>query len=119
MKIMKSSIIDDDIKNDILPKFSREFKALEDLNLLVTGGNGFLGGYIVDTLVEYNKMSNAPCRINVITREPLDAKSRLSHLLDDPNVNFIVADVGKTFNIPKGVDAIVHAASKANPKAFL
>ncbi len=54
-----------------------------------------------------------------MNKNKINKDSRLSHLVKDPNVLFIVGDVGKPFKIPKGINIIIHTASTATPTSFL
>jgi len=110
---MKSSVIKKDIEEEITPEFRRELSSLDGKTILITGGNGFLSSYLVDTIV-----SNAPnSKLILINRNPITSESRLSHLVGNPNVMFVTQDVGRPFEVPGKPDIIIHAASKANTAA--
>ena len=115
---MKSKIINQDIK-EIINEFKSDLSSLSGKKILITGGNGFLGSYLVDVLVEINKELKEPCKIIVINKNWVNEKSRLFHLVKDDNVSFITFDIGKPFIVPKGIDIIIHTASTATPTSFL
>ena len=116
---MLSKRIIQDINDEIIPDFKSYLNGLAGKKIFITGGDGFIASYLVDTFVMHNKLIERPCKLIVADKNPITEKSRLSHLLEDPNVTFISCDVGKPFKIPEKVDIIIHAASRANPKAFL
>lgn len=116
---MISDIILKDINSEILPEFSFYLENLRNKEILITGGNGLIGSYIVDTLAIFNKENNANIRINIINKNETNKDSRLSHLINEPGINFIKQDVGESFKIPGKPDIIIHAASRANPSSFL
>lgn len=115
---MMYEVINEDIEK-IISEFSNELQTLAGKTVLITGGNGLIPSYIVDTFVLFNKRLSNPIKIIVMNRNPTTQNSRLGHLLNDDNVIFMTQDVGKKFDVPHGVNIIFHAASRANPTAFL
>jgi UDP-glucuronate decarboxylase len=115
---MISNIIKEEIK-ELYLKFENSLKNLEGKVFLITGGNGLIASYLVDLLVYTNTFLEKPVQIKIINKNKIKEDSRLSHLREDPNIEFIEADVGKPFKIPSKIDIIIHAASRANPKSFL
>jgi UDP-glucuronate decarboxylase len=114
---MKSNIINKDIEG-IVSEFKDYLISLSGKNILITGGNGFIGSYIVDTFADFNKESENPCKIIVMNKNEINEKSRLSHLINDENVKFISQDIGRQFKLPPNIDIIFHAASTASPASF-
>jgi len=80
-------------------------------NVLVTGGAGFIGSHLCDLLVE--KGYKVICLDNLLT----GSKKNIEHLLDNPNFEYMEADVCKTFlHTPPGIiNYIFHLASPASP----
>ena len=114
---MKSKIINQDI-DSIINSNINELKYFDGKNILITGGNGFLPSYLVDTFATHNEQSKNPSRLFILNKHPINDKSRLSHLVHD-DVEFITQDIGKVFYIPSNLDIIIHASSRANPASFL
>ena len=115
---MKSKIIDEDISK-IIPYSEDYLRSLEGKTLLITGANGFIPSYLVDTFIEFNKRLKSPIKLILINKNPINKKSRLSHLLGNPNVHMVAQDVGEKFDVPGKPNIIIHAASNANPSLFL
>ena len=87
---------------------------LEGKTLLITGGSGFLGRYIVATLLLLNKnYLIRPCKIisvdNYITSKKEETKVAEKYL------KHIKADVTKPSKIKGHIDYIIHAAGIASP----
>jgi UDP-glucuronate decarboxylase len=115
---MKTNIIQKDI-DSIIKEFSESLHSLSGKTILITGGNGFIASYIVDVITTFNKQLNNPCKLIIINKNPITSESRLSHLMNNPDVEFLLKDIGKPFEINKKIDIIIHAASRANPTSFL
>ncbi|MBI2629889.1 NAD-dependent epimerase/dehydratase family protein [Candidatus Pacearchaeota archaeon] len=115
---MITKVIEEDI-DEIIKEFGEELKKLEGKTIFITGGNGFIPSYIVDVIIKFNKNLQNPCKLIIMNKNKVNENSRLSHLLNDKNVSFIAQDVGKPFEITGKPNIIIHAASRANPTAFM
>jgi len=115
---MRTKVITEDIEK-IVAEFEQDLKKLEGKTVLITGGNGLIPSYIVDTLALFNGKLDNPIKVIVMGKNPANPDSRLGHLLNDSNVLFITQDVGKPFDVVGSPNIILHAASRANPTAFL
>jgi len=82
------------------------------LNILITGGAGFVCSHLADTLFEKNH--NLILLDNLLTGN----KNNIEHLLDHKNVNFIQHDVQDHIDISQEIDFIFHFASAASPIAY-
>jgi len=82
------------------------------LNILITGGAGFVCSHLADTL--FDKNHNLILLDNLLTGN----KSNIEHLLDHKNVNFIQHDVQDHIDISEEIDFIFHFASAASPIAY-
>jgi len=112
-------IIQEDL-DQIINSLGEVFSALANKTILITGANGFLASYLVDTVLSLNKagLSEKPARVIVLTRRPVEQNTRLIHRLGDPNLVFLNGDIAQPFEIPVGIDYIIHAASSASPKDY-
>jgi len=82
------------------------------LNILITGGAGFVCSHLADTLFEKNH--NLILLDNLLTGN----KNNIEHLLDHKNVKFIQHDVQDYIDISGEIDFIFHFASAASPIAY-
>ncbi len=81
--------------------------------ILITGGAGFLGKYIVFTLDYLNKhVLDQPCKILVIDNFITGSKDQLQGI---ENLKIIEADISKPIKIDEDVHYIFHAAMIAAP----
>lgn len=82
------------------------------MNILITGGAGFVCSHLADTLFEKNH--NLILLDNLLTGN----KNNIEHLLDHKNVNFIQHDVQDHIDISQEIEFIFHFASAASPIAY-
>ena len=82
------------------------------MNILITGGAGFVCSHLADTLFEKNH--DLILLDNLLTGN----KNNIEHLLDHKNVKFIQHDVQDHIDISGEIDFIFHFASAASPIAY-
>lgn len=83
----------------------------EDKRILVTGGAGFIGSWLVDVLADFN--AEVTCLDNLSTGK----LEYIDHLLSKPKFEFINDDVC-TFESDAKYDLILHLASYASPEDY-
>lgn len=115
---MQSHIIKEDVAR-IRSEFDGELATLERKTVLITGSNGLIGSYIADTIAEYNKSSDRKIELVLVNKNPIGERSRLSHLRGVENVELLTRDLGREVECGTRADVILHAASRASPKAFV
>ena len=82
------------------------------MNILITGGAGFVCSHLADTLFEKNH--DLILLDNLLTGN----KNNIEHLLEHKNVKFIQHDVQDHIDISEEIDFIFHFASAASPIAY-
>ena len=82
------------------------------MNILITGGAGFVCSHLADTL--FDKKHDLILLDNLLTGN----KQNIEHLLDHKNVKFIKHDVQDHIDISEEIDFIFHFASAASPIAY-
>lgn len=99
--------LDKDI--DILLKNTKSLISnFEGKKILLTGGNGFLGSYLIEVFSKYNKILKKKINVTV-----LDKSYKKKQSIN--NINFIPKDVSEPFFFKKKFDFIIHAAGIASP----
>jgi dTDP-glucose 4,6-dehydratase len=83
------------------------------MRAVVTGGAGFLGSHLCDTLVD--RGDTAVCVDNFATGRRVN----IEHLLGNPAFEFVGADVSEELDIPGPIDVVAHLASPASPPDYL
>jgi dTDP-glucose 4,6-dehydratase len=80
---------------------------------VVTGGSGFLGSHLCDSLLE--RGYDVLCLDNLVTGNT----DNIAHLLGNPRFKFINHDVTEYIFVDGAVDAVLHFASPASPVDYL
>jgi UDP-glucuronate decarboxylase len=86
--------------------------------VLISGANGFVPAYMLETLLYLNESSNAGIRVVAMVRNREKAMRRFAHLDGRPDLTVHVQDVRDPYAGPTSVDFVIHAASQASPKFF-
>ncbi len=108
----ESKIIQEDIKR-IAGELKEFAPQLSGKTLLIAGGAGFLGRYMVLTLDYLNEhILEKPCKVVVLDNFISGLKDVLK---TKKNIEIIQHDISKPFKTPLSIDYIIHAASIASP----
>lgn len=104
-------------KNSNISDINRILVDIQDLDyldktVLVTGGSGFLGSWMCETLL--HKDAYVICLDNYASGRP----ENTDHLLDHDHFTRVEHDISKPFDPKCKVDLICHLASRAGPLEF-
>ncbi|HEY0358982.1 MAG TPA: UDP-glucuronic acid decarboxylase family protein [Mycobacteriales bacterium] len=80
--------------------------------IVVTGGTGFVGSHLVETLLA--RGAEVVAVDNNVTGTP----ANVAHLAGDPRFTLVEADVSEELPVDGHVDAVLHFASPASPVDF-
>lgn len=112
-----NKIIENDIKSiiDTTPILEN----LRGKTVLISGANGFLPAYLVDTILYLNE-SFVGFNVSIIAlvRNKEKAQNRFNHWLLCDSLKIIQHDVCDEFKWVEKIDFIIHAASQASPKFY-
>lgn len=111
------SIVQEDL--EFITSARIPWKNLEGKNILITGANGFLPAYMVETILFLNdhKFKNK-ANIFALARNKDKVEARFSFYSKRKDLTYIIQDVCVPIKAPRKVDFIIHAASQASPKYY-
>ena len=119
---MKSSeeVVERDLEY-ICNNLRDEFAVLSGKHVLLTGGAGFLGYYLVQAILKRNKSASpkGAIRLTVYDNYIRGVPAWLINLADDRNLSLIEHDMARS--LPRNIDDyqyIIHAASIASPTYY-
>ena len=97
-----------------LSQAERALRELRGERILLTGGTGFFGRWLLETLSWANRRLSLGARVTVLTRDPERFRANSPHLAEDAAVTMHRGDV-RDFAAPTGTHAFVlHCATSAS-----
>lgn len=87
--------------------------------VLITGANGFLPAYLVETLLYLNCQTlKEPVLVVGLVRNYDKARQRFNLYIENDNLRLLTQDVSLPLKLDYPVHYIIHAASQASPKYY-
>lgn len=91
---------------------------LRDKTVLVTGATGFIGSYIVRSLLEKSERSNLNIKVVALVLNYNEGKTLFQKYLDNGTITFLVGDICNPLSTDQTADYIIHCASNAAPNEY-
>ena len=110
-----SAVVENDL-NYICEQANSELLQLREKRVLIVGGAGFLGYYLVQSLVWFNKLNNVGIKITVLDNFKRGRPDWLDALQKEGAIEVFEADITKALDdrFPPS-EFVIHAASIASP----
>lgn len=104
--------------SDIISRLGADVQDLDNKTILITGGTGFFGRWLLQILCSLIVDKNFKINVYVVTRNPKKfLEQNLEHPFDE-NINFICGDV-VNFKLPNiKIDYLIHMATTAATETF-
>jgi nucleoside-diphosphate-sugar epimerase len=117
---MKNQVVAEDLERIVASDLP--WSVFEGRTVLITGANGFLPAYMLETLLYLNEASHKHraqrTKVIGLVRNRAKAMSRLSYYQDRDDLQLIEQDVCEPISINGKIDYIIHAASQASPRVY-
>ena len=103
----------------VVDRCGRVWEELRGAKLFITGGTGFYGSWLVESLVNANDQLDLGVSAVVLSRNPESFLRKRPHLRGRKDLTFIAGDV-RSFDFPEGqFSHVIHAATEASAKLNL
>ncbi len=115
---VRHAVVEEDLREIVAEPL--DWDAFRGRTVLVSGANGFLPAYMVETLLFLNETRPGfGCRVVGLVRSRARAEARFSRALEAGQLELVTCDLAKPLPPIEGaVDFVIHAASQASPKYF-
>jgi dTDP-glucose 4,6-dehydratase/UDP-glucuronate decarboxylase len=116
---MTTSVIASDVE-EICAHAAEDLAFFDRKTVLVTGGAGFVPGYLVDVLATRAAAQAAADRPRIVVADNFATglPSRLAHLEGHPAVEIRTVDVSRPLSLDGAPQVVIHGASIASPIAY-
>jgi nucleoside-diphosphate-sugar epimerase len=110
-------LFDEDLDH-ILEHTRQELEEVRGQRLFITGGTGFFGCWLLESLLWANERLGLKAKVTVLTRNPQAFRAKAPHLADNPAVRLLHGDV-RTFPFPPGTFShLIHAATETDARFY-
>ncbi len=116
MSTTRHPVIEEDLRRIV--SFGLPWDRLFGKTILISGANGFVPSYMLETLLYLNESAGAGIHVVALIRNRERAMRRLGHLAGRPDLTMVVQNVQDPYVGPVAVDFVIHAASQASPKFY-
>src|SRR3989338_6124514 len=98
--------------NSIFDQTKPLWNSFKNKSIFVTGGTGFIGMWLLESLIWANDRLNLNVKVVVLTRNPIRFKENAPHLASHEAISLHKGDV-MSFDFPKeDCHFIIHAAGE-------
>lgn len=109
--MIDAPLVVDDLDHACAIVGESDWRRLSGQRVFLTGGTGFIGKWLIATLLEADRRFALNCRLIVLSRDPEAFAARAPHLSRPEQVEMLRGDV-RDFAFPAGrIDRIIHAAT--------
>lgn len=103
----------------IFARLASLWPRLAGARLYVTGGTGFIGRWLLETLADADRRLALGVRVTVLSRDPARFALQAPHLTGNPSFRFVTGDVGSLTPDGERYTHVLHAATDASAELNL
>lgn len=113
---MISEVVRNDIKR--ISDSALKWEKLEGKSVLVTGATGFIGSFIIWSIMEHCRTYGSDIKVIAMVRNEQRAREKFEDYMDLDRISFMVGDVTEPITSEQHADYIIHCASNAAPDQY-
>lgn len=113
---MKEDLYLEDINNTI--KSTKDIESIKDKTIFITGSNGLIGSYLIDTIMYLNDKYNFNTTVVANSRSYDKLEKKYSKYLDSDNFKYYIGDINSEIKYDDKVDYIINCASNTHPVQY-
>jgi nucleoside-diphosphate-sugar epimerase len=100
----------------ICQNVGRDISLLKDANIFITGGTGFIGKSLLESIIYFNEKYNINANVTVLSRNSQPFTIEFPYIAINKAIKFLTGDI-RDFNFPEGrYNYIIHGATEASAK---
>lgn len=101
-----------------IAEYSVDWRQLNNKGILITGGTGLIGTFLIDVLMYRNNIYKDNITIYAMGRCKEKAVIRFKDYFNSPFFQFIQQDVQSPIDLNIDIDFVIHGASNTHPVAY-
>lgn len=100
-----------------LASINFSWENLNNKHVLISGGSGMIGSYLVELFMHRNRYFNNNIKVTVIARDKNKITKKFTNLLNNDNFNYIIHDINNPLDV-SSYNYIFHTASNTHPNSY-
>ncbi|MDA9308786.1 NAD-dependent epimerase/dehydratase family protein [Amylibacter sp.] len=98
--------------DSVVSEVGDSWENLRNKSLLLTGGTGFIGKWLIETLIHANQQLSLNCNVTIPSRNPKEFFRKHPRILQCPRLNIVKVDLSHDQKVITGpYDFVIHGAS--------
>lgn len=109
--VIQPPIAADDLQRSFESLPEHVWRGLQGRRIFITGGTGFVGKWLLSTLIDVNRRLQLDVRATVLSRDPESFRTAMPSLADAAELHWVRGDVREFEGPEQTHDTIIHAAT--------
>ena len=111
-----NKLYQEDIENTI--KMTQEIEELKNKTIFITGANGLIGRFIIDTIMYLNRNKDFNTKIIANARNKEKLESLFKEYINMPTFKYYIGDINNKIECHEKIDYIINCASNTHPLQY-